>query len=130
MKIIITNQNAETVFSFDVETGKAKADIPVNDCAAEFIRGIESAVMFASQFQAGETIRDFLIRAGAGPASGNFVITMGSSGPNGSKGSDVVIHNPDMTTTQKRRCQDCTNGVQVMFLSSGPCTTCNGTLWY
>lgn len=125
MKIIITNQNAEPVFSFDVETGKAEASIPVNDCAAEFIRGIETAVMFASQFQAGQTIRDLLIRAGQGPASGDFVITMGGSGVNGSKGGDVTIINPN----PKRKCPDCTNGVQVMLLSSGLCTTCDGTMW-
>jgi len=124
MKIIVKNQDEKPVFTFDVETGKAEAHVPLNDCATEFLRGIETAVVVASQFKDGATIHDVLIEAGKGTGSGNFTIKMGSAGSNGEPGGNVDITNP----TPTRRCTDCKDGTQTLAYSVGPCTTCNGTM--
>jgi hypothetical protein len=118
MKIIIKNQNQNPVFTLDVETGKAEAHVPVNDCAAEFLRGLETVLTGAS------SIRDILLEAGKGEGSGNLVIRMGDAGPTGAAGGDVTITNPSRT----RRCTDCKDGTQTLATTMGPCTTCKGTM--
>lgn len=123
MKILIQNQDGETVFTFDVNKGEAEAHVPLNLCALEFIRGLESAVMYGSQFKDGETIQDVLIQAGSGPTSGNFLIRMGGTGPNGEPGHHVEVLNPEPSA----KCPDCVDGTQTLIFSSGPCTTCRGT---
>jgi len=124
MKIIIKNSDGDPVFTFDVESGLTTNSIPGNRAALEFLRGIETAVQVASQWKDGCTIRDVLIEAGRGANSGNFTITMGSAGENGERGGDVSVVNPRPT----RRCTDCRDGTQTLAYTTGPCTTCHGTM--
>ncbi|TFH66651.1 MAG: hypothetical protein E4G90_02410 [Gemmatimonadales bacterium] len=123
MNIIVQNSKGDPVFTFDVEKGRATAHISMDAIATEFLKGLETAVKYGSQFKDGGTIQDFLIEAGQGANSGNFIILMRSEGEDGERGGDAVVSNP----VSMKKCTDCKDGTQTLAYTRGPCTTCHGS---
>lgn len=123
MKIIVKNQGGKSVFTFDVETGTVSNDIPMEDAALEFLRGLETAIICGSQFKDGGTIKDFLIEAGKGENNGDFTIVTGCENLDGQQGGGVTVTNP----TPMRKCTECVLGIQTLAYSTGPCQTCHGS---
>lgn len=126
MKIIVKNQHGSPVFTFDVEKREASVTdtVSMNRVALEFLRGLETVVMYNSQYKDGGTIQDFLIEAGRGSNSGDFTIAMGAEGPLGQKGGNIDVTNPGKPAMKK--CTECVDGIQTLAYSTGPCTTCHG----
>jgi len=103
MKIIVQNHAGNPVFTLDVMSGKAyiSPDVSMDAVATEFVHALETLIFGASQYMRGESVRDFLIRAGA-PSdrwrSGDFMITMGGSSEGG---NNVEVTNADPSSEER-----------------------------